>query len=189
MLGEKNWYFLTNSFSLLHIIFAKTLLWRHNGLESVSNHQPHECLLNRSFGRRSRKTSKLRVTGLCAGTGEFPAQMASDAQRDQSCMSKVWIFCQVVAKFLCIQILKMYDDIREYIADLDSHFSIKHGICFSDGIVTNLLWADELIFYGIHTKAYRNSFMGWKNISMMIIWFLTTWKRKYLYLAIPGDPK
>ena len=42
------------------------------------------CLLNRLFRRRSKKTSKLRVTGLCAGnlpvTGEFPAQMASNAE-------------------------------------------------------------------------------------------------------------
>ena len=61
-----------------------TLRWRHNGSDSVSNHQPHHCLLNRLFGRRSKKTSKLRVTGLCAGnspgTGEFPAEMASNAE-------------------------------------------------------------------------------------------------------------
>ena len=43
------------------------LQWRHNGLDGVSNHQPHHCLLSRLFGRRSKKTSKLRVTGLCAG--------------------------------------------------------------------------------------------------------------------------
>ena len=46
--------------------------------------KPHVCLLNRLFGRRSKKTSKLRVTGLCArnspGTGEFPAQRASNAE-------------------------------------------------------------------------------------------------------------
>ena len=45
---------------------------------------PINCLLNRLFGCRSKKTSKLRVTGLCAGnspgTGEFPAQMASNAE-------------------------------------------------------------------------------------------------------------
>ena len=29
--------------------------------------QPHSVLINRLFGRRSKKTSKLRVTGLCAG--------------------------------------------------------------------------------------------------------------------------
>ena len=60
------------------------LRWRHNERDSVSNHQPHDCLLNRLFRRRSKKTSKLRVTGLCArnspGTGEFPAQMASYAE-------------------------------------------------------------------------------------------------------------
>ena len=58
-----------------------SLHWRHNGHDSVSNNQPHDCLLNWLFRRRSKKTSKLRVTGLCAGnstgTGEFPAQMAS----------------------------------------------------------------------------------------------------------------
>ena len=61
-----------------------SLQWRHNGRGSVSNHQPHDCLLNRLFRRRSKKTPKLRVTGLCAGnspgTGEFPAQMASYAE-------------------------------------------------------------------------------------------------------------
>ena len=41
------------------------LRWRHNERDSVSNHQPHSCLLNRLFRRRSKKTSKLRVTGLC----------------------------------------------------------------------------------------------------------------------------
>ena len=34
---------------------------------SVSNHQRLDYLLNRLFRRRSKKTSKLRVTGLCEG--------------------------------------------------------------------------------------------------------------------------
>ena len=61
-----------------------SLQWRHDGRDGVSNHHPHDCLLNRLFGRISKKTPKLRVTGLCAGnspwTGEFPAQMASNAE-------------------------------------------------------------------------------------------------------------
>ena len=64
--------------------YEHVLLWRHIGRDGVSNHQPHEWLLKRSFMRRSKKTSKLRVTGLCVGnspeTGEFPAQMASNAE-------------------------------------------------------------------------------------------------------------
>ena len=60
-----------------------TLQWRHNERDGVSNRQPRDCLLNGVFRRKSKRTSKLRVTGLCAGispvTGEFPAQMASNA--------------------------------------------------------------------------------------------------------------
>ena len=63
---------------------TETLQWRHNGRVSISNHQPRECLLNRSIMCRSKKTSKLRVIGLCAGsspeTGEFPAQRAGNAE-------------------------------------------------------------------------------------------------------------
>ena len=48
-------------------LFQHSIRWRHNGRDSVSNHQPHDCLLKRLFRRRSKKTSKLRITGLCAG--------------------------------------------------------------------------------------------------------------------------
>ena len=60
------------------------LLWRHNEHDSVSNHQPRGCLLERLFRRRSKKTSKApRHWPLCGeftGTGEFPAQRASYAE-------------------------------------------------------------------------------------------------------------
>ena len=49
-----------------------SLQWRHNDHNGVSNHQPHGCLLNRLIRRRSKKTSKLRVTGLCAGNSPGP---------------------------------------------------------------------------------------------------------------------
>ena len=49
-----------------------TLHWRHNDHDGVSNHQPHGCLLNRLFRRRSKKTSKFRVTGLCVGDSPGP---------------------------------------------------------------------------------------------------------------------
>ena len=69
------------------------LHWRHNEHDGVSNNQPHDCLLNSLFRRRSEKTSKLRGTGLCAGnspeTGEFPAQKAGNAQN----ASIWWRYC------------------------------------------------------------------------------------------------
>ena len=61
------------------------LHWRHIERDGVSNNQLHYCLLNCSCRHhRSKKTSKLRVTGLCAGnspvTGEFSAQKARYAE-------------------------------------------------------------------------------------------------------------
>ena len=50
------------------------LWWHHNGHDGASNHQPHHCLLNRLFGCRSKKTSKLSVTGLCAGNSSVPGE-------------------------------------------------------------------------------------------------------------------
>ena len=88
-------------------VITISLLWRHNDCDGVSNHQPYDCLLNRLFRRRWKKTSKVRFTGLCAGnspvTGEFPAQMASNAENvsiwwryhDQN----EWL-CQ--ATFICV---------------------------------------------------------------------------------------
>ena len=65
-------------------VITNSLQWRHYGHDGVSNHQHHECLLNRLFRRRSKKSSKLRATGLCAGnspvTCEFPAQMSRNAE-------------------------------------------------------------------------------------------------------------
>ena len=66
---------LLSSFQGHHKIHgAVAWRWCHNGPHVVSNHQPHDCLLNRLFRRRSKKTSKLRVTGLCAGNSPGPVK-------------------------------------------------------------------------------------------------------------------
>ena len=45
--------------------YLSSLQWHHNECDDVSDHQPHDCLLNRLFRRKSKKTLKLHVTGLC----------------------------------------------------------------------------------------------------------------------------
>ena len=64
--------------------YPYTLYWRHNDHDGVLNHQPRGCLLSRLFRRRSKKTSKLRVTGFCEGdppvTDGLPSQRASNAE-------------------------------------------------------------------------------------------------------------
>ena len=98
--------------------------------------------------RRSKKTSKSRVTGLCAGnspgTGEFPAQMASNAENvsiwwrhhvakfqthfgDTSVISDILFLCCIIRKQLFIDNRTMiwYDSNRpiQYNSD-DASISI-----------------------------------------------------------------
>ena len=62
-----------------------SLQQHHNERHGVSNYRRPDSLLNCLFRDRSKKTSKLRVTGFCEGnspvTGEFLAQEASDAEK------------------------------------------------------------------------------------------------------------
>ena len=59
------------------------LQWRHNECNGISNHRRFDCLLSRFFRCRSKKTSKLCITGLCDGNppvaSGFPSQRASNA--------------------------------------------------------------------------------------------------------------
>ena len=77
------WAFGCQNNALCHAHLL-SLQWCHNERDDLSNHQPHDCLLNGLFRCRSKKTSQLRVTGLYEGnspvTGEFPAQRASNAE-------------------------------------------------------------------------------------------------------------
>ena len=96
---------------------ALSLRWRHNGRDIVSNYQPHDCLLSRLFRRRSKLTSKLRVTGLCAGnspgTGEFPAQMASNAEN-----VSIWWRHHVVSK-----VLREYNNAHRWITSTKASYA------------------------------------------------------------------
>ena len=69
--GAKAYFSYLKTISIMYQ-WRKYIKWHHNGSGSVSNHQPHPFLLNRLFRRRSKKISKLRVTGLCSGDRIIP---------------------------------------------------------------------------------------------------------------------
>ena len=110
------------------------LQWRHDGLYCISNHQPHHYFLSRLFGRRSKETSKLRVTGLYAGnspgTGEFPAQMASDVEN----VSTWW-------HHHAISILPLTP------APLNSSPTYKNGCHFTDDIFRCIFVNENFVFW------------------------------------------
>ena len=93
-----------------------SLQWRHNEHDVVSIHHRLHCLLNRLFRRRSKKTPKLRVTGLCEGnppvTGGFPSQSASNAEN-----VSIWWRHRVLARLRLLH--------PKYIKILSTNFSMR----------------------------------------------------------------
>ena len=116
------------------------LRWRHNDHAGVSNHQPHGCLLNRLFRRKSKKTSKLRVTGLCAGnspgTGEFPAQMASYAEN-----VSIWWRHHGLGETSCHFIKRSHENENQYWPWNDKNISLPPTLpCLNVITCRILLW-------------------------------------------------
>ena len=76
-----------------------SLRWRHNGRDSVSYHQPRACT-QPFIQAQIKENIKLRVTSLCGGnspvTGEFPAQIASNAEN-----VPIWWRHHVIIFFSC----------------------------------------------------------------------------------------
>ena len=62
--------------SALYIVLS--LQWRHNERDGVSNHQPHDCLLNRLF--KSQMTENIKAPRHCEGNSPVTAQNASNAE-------------------------------------------------------------------------------------------------------------
>ena len=97
-------------------IWCLALQWSYNERDGVSNHQPHDCLLNRLFKAQIKETSKLLVTDLYAGnspvTGEFPAQMASNAEN-----VSIWWRHHLVSKILLLSFLgvDVPDQTKQYL--------------------------------------------------------------------------
>ena len=125
------------------------LLWRHNGRDGVSNHQAHDCLLNHSFRSRSTKTSKLRVTGLCAGnspaTGEFPAQMASNAEN-----VSIWWRHHGICK---VNTTAADGQFERNSKSLDKYFSKHFTDEFSISCWTNSRMAGDLRLHDVHVTS------------------------------------
>ena len=84
--------------------FYPWLHWRHNDHDGVSNHQHHGCLLNRLFRRRSKKTSKLRVTSLCVGNSPGPV----NSPHNGPVTRKMFPFDDVIMIFLCPLVIHLW---------------------------------------------------------------------------------
>ena len=125
------------------------LQWRHNGHDGISNHQPHDCLLNHLFRRRSKKTSKLRVTGLWVGnspgTGEFSTQMASNVEN-----VSIW-WCHHAKMIPCHKVII-------HTSTLNWHRCLKSFLAKVKDLLVSLKGVVTSVNYGCDLKDQINDF-------------------------------
>ena len=145
---------------------VKPLRWRHNEQDIVSNHQPHHCLLNRLFRRRSKKTSKLRVTGLCVGNSPGPVNSPHKAQLRGKC------FHLMTSSWLCIHALY---------ANSGKHINFQ---CPIDG--RDVVW----LMKSPHWQLLLHSYCSYANCTKLneiivpqydVYWNIYTWKETNTY--------
>ena len=72
--------------------------WCHNERDDISNHLHFDCLLKNLFRHRSKKTSKLRVIGLCEGIHQWPV----DSPRKGPVTQKMFPFDDIIMKLLFV---------------------------------------------------------------------------------------
>ena len=118
-----------------------TLQWRHNERDGISHHRRLDCLLNRLFRHRSKKTSKLCITGLCEG---FIPSLNKLLDKQSSCQwfDTSWCSCDVAVMWLdlmqCASGIRLFLCLayRLYIfscdqAALQMVFSVCPSVCLS----------------------------------------------------------
>ena len=151
-----------------------TSLWRHNERNGVSNHQPYDCLLNRLFRHRPKKTSKHRVTGLCEGhspaTDEFPSQRASNAEN-----VSIWWRHHESYWMRCIRLLRCHK------AKANTHST--HSLVMGTIILIQLsLWNDIFTLkHGVYETQINlpGAVMKIFMLSFMAAW-TSCWTKKWV---------
>ena len=131
------------------------LQWLQIERDGVSNHQPHDCLLNRLFKTQIKVTSKLHVTGRCEGnspvTGEFTAQRVSNAYRMASYGTSVILTVSCVAS----------DD--NSVSMMTFPFQCIWNYIHTSQMIPNFIWR-----YGIKKK--RSPIILWPHMCPVLLW-------------------
>ena len=144
------------------LITGLTLHWRHNNHNGISNHQPHGCLLNHLFRRRSKKTSKHRITGLCVGNS--PGKVNSPHKGPVT--RKMFPFDDVIMFY------------QSYLAAI-----MAYGWLFSLGTGENVdhLWNLTQIIYVILGRCESLLAVLSQGLIMIYAWYSFSWNSLSLY--------
>ena len=119
----------------VNVSLGRALQWRHKERDGVSNHQPRDCLLNRLFRRRSTKTSKLRLTGLCEGNSPVNSPHKGPVTR------KMFPFDDVImVEFYMSTFIMGYKTYEEYVKKIYV-LNMMRTMCITRYLRLAYIWA------------------------------------------------
>ena len=128
--------------------------WKINEHDCISNHRRLDCSLNCLLRRRSKKTSRLRVTGLCEGnspmTGELSVQRASNEEN-------VFIWWR-------------YHELFPWDATICDLFVVSRAHFFTSGHVKTVSATHWMNMFDMEMYTYINSI---RYAAMLFTWKLT----------------
>ena len=129
------------------VLTACPLQRRHNEHDGLSNHRPHDCLLNHLSRSKSQKTSKLRVTGLFEGdspvTGEFPTRRTCNTEN-----VSIWWRHHALHSDFSIHL----SHFSKALSSNTAYDGLERGVWFKFYIVTVLaLHCEQYVLYTEHT--------------------------------------
>ena len=118
--------------------FDCTLQWRHNEHDGIWNHRRPDCLLNHLFRHRSKKTSKLRITGHYKGN----SPVTSDFPHKGPVMRKIFPFDDVIMMKLLLDVCLCIDP---YILSLFSRWAVISGPSMDNTTCMRLVMSTVLL--------------------------------------------
>ena len=131
----------------------KPLRGRHNEGDGASNHLRLDCLLNRLFRRRSKKTSKLRVTGLCEGIHRWPV----DSPHKGPVTQKMFPFDDVIMIYVISS-----DSNRRYSQKAKQITAKLYGYIYETYCMGSILWSSDYFASSFYIRQPKLNYISTK---------------------------
>ena len=141
-----------------------SLRWRHYERDDVSNHEPHDCLLNRLFRRRSKKTSNSAASlAFEGGIHRWPV----NSPHKEPVTRKMFPFDDAIMAIIRLLWLTIYN----------LHSAYRHGNSVTSVFITSSSMARRIGL--IHNTVYPTQYTQYCGYMVLYMCYL----HRYTHIA------
>ena len=156
----------------MRFVVLHTLQWRHNERHGVPNHHCFDCLLNCVFRRRSKKTSKLCVTGLRVRGSHLGL---ANSPHKGSVTWKMFPFNDIImyTRVICFCYGSWHNHILQLIETLHFMYNFLVGVCklhYCDvimGAVASQITSLTIVYSTIYSDADQRKHQSSASLALV----------------------